>query len=205
MADVAPSSTPLKPSGFVGEPDVESYRPGEPRRRALLRGTIVHRLMQSLPDIPQERRADAAHRHIERQDKAGFSASERAEIAGQALAILDAPHFAVLFAPGSQAEVPIVGRVGGHTVTGIVDRLVVTPEAILIADYKTNRPAPRTLAETRERHPGYIRQLALYRAVLSRLYPGRLIRAALVWTDNAALSEIPAEVLDAALASLTNP
>ena len=42
---------------------------------------------------------------------------------------------------------------------------------MLIADYKTNRPAPQDLAETRSRHPGYVQQLALYRAVLMRLYP----------------------------------
>ena len=49
---------------------------------------------------------------------------------------------------------------------GQVDRLVVTPDAVLIADYKTNRPAPRSLAETQERYQSYIKQLALYRAVL---------------------------------------
>ena len=73
--------------------------------------------------------------------------------------MLDDPRFAALFAPGSRAEVPIVGRIEGRTVTGVVDRLVVTPDAVLIADYKTNRPAPRSLAETQEHYQGYIRQL----------------------------------------------
>ena len=77
------------------------------------------------------------------------------------------------------------------TVTGVVDRLVVTPDAVLIADYKTNRPAPRSLAETQQRYQGYIKQLALYRAVLTRLYPDRPVRAALVWTDVPDLGEIP--------------
>jgi ATP-dependent helicase/nuclease subunit A len=74
------------------------------------------------------------------------------------------------------------------------------PDAVLIADYKTNRPAPRTLADV---PPAYIRQLALYRAVLGGLYPERPVRAALVWTDTLALMEIPATSLDAALACLT--
>ena len=65
--------------------------------------------MQSLPDIPPERRAEAARRHIERQDT-DFSAAERDEIAAQVLAMLDDARFAALFAPGSRAEVPIVGR-----------------------------------------------------------------------------------------------
>jgi ATP-dependent helicase/nuclease subunit A len=198
-------AAPIRPSGFADDREAADWpRPREARQRAILRGNIMHRLMQSLPDIPPERRAEAARRHIARQ-KTDFSAAEQNAIAAQALAILDDPRFAPLFALGSRAEVPIVGRIGSQSVAGVVDRLVVTPATILIADYKTNRPAPRSAAETRTRHPGYIKQLALYRAVLSRLYPGRPIRAALVWTDIPELGEIPAEMLDAAIASLTSP
>jgi ATP-dependent helicase/nuclease subunit A len=87
----------------------------------------------------------------------------------------------------------------------VVDRLVVAPHEILIADYKTNRPAPRSLAETQEHYQSYVKQLALYRAVLMRIYPGRPVRAALVWTDIPDLAEIPAEALDAAASILTSP
>ncbi len=75
---------------------------------------------------------------------------------------------------------------------------------MLIADYKTNRPAPKSLDDARTRHADYVRQLALYRAVLMRLYPGRPVRAALLWTDTPDLMEIPAADLDAALAILTS-
>ena len=51
----------------------------------------------------------------------------------------------------------------------------------------------------------YLKQLALYRAVLRRIYPGRPVRAALLWTDVPDLMEISAEVLDRALATLTSP
>ncbi len=198
-------AAPIRPSGFVGDPPLaEPLHPGEARQRALLRGNIVHRLMQSLPDIPGERRAEAARRFIARQNT-DFSEAEQDEIASQALGMLADPRFAELFAPGSRAEVPIVGLVDGRIVTGVVDRLVVAPDAVLIADYKTNRPAPTSLAEIQERYPGYVAQLALYRAVLMRLYPGRPVRAALVWTDLPGLVEIPAEILDAALAGLTSP
>ena len=77
--------------------------------------------------------------------------------------------------------------------SGQVDRLVVTPDAVLIADYKTNRPAPRSLAETQARYRAMSTQLALYRAVLTQLYPDRPVRAALVWTDIPDLMEIPAD------------
>ena len=160
--------------------------------------------MQSLPDIPPERRSDAARQYIARQ-KTDFTEPECDTIVEQTLAVLADPRFAALFSPGSRAEVPIVGRVGKETVTGVVDRLVVAPDAILIADYKTNRVVPRSFAEMAERYQGYIKQLALYRAVLMQLYPDRPVRAALVWTAVPELGEIPQEALDAVRSSLTRP
>jgi ATP-dependent helicase/nuclease subunit A len=117
-----------------------------------------------------------------------------------ALRLIDEPRFAALFAPGSRAEVPIVGRLARPQemplqVSGQIDRLAVTAAEVLIGDYKTNRPAPRTLAKVPR---SYVRQLALYRAVLARLYPDRPVRAVLIWTDVPDLMELSAEVLDAA-------
>ena len=74
-------------------------------------------------------------------------------------------------------------------------------EAVLIADYKTNRPAPRRPADV---PPAYVDQLALYRAVLAELYPDKRIRAALVWTDVPDLMEVPDANLDAALVAITS-
>jgi ATP-dependent helicase/nuclease subunit A len=84
-------------------------------------------------------------------------------------------------------------------VSGQVDRLVVADDAVLIADYKTNRPAPHSLDEALAAHDGYVRQLALYRAVLGTIYPGRAIRTALIWTDTASLMDISLKTLDDAL------
>jgi ATP-dependent helicase/nuclease subunit A len=173
------------------------------RDQALARGVVVHRLLQSLPDIPSAARAEVARRHLART-ATEFSAEERDTILEQILLLLEDPRFAQLFLPGSRAEVSIVGRLNGGTlaVSGQVDRLAVTSDSVLIADYKTNRPAPRSIAEV---PPAYVRQLALYRAVLRRLYSGKRIRAALVWTDVPELMEISDARLDAALATITSP
>jgi ATP-dependent helicase/nuclease subunit A len=175
------------------------------RLKALARGTLVHRLLQALPAMPADRRAEAARRHLARA-AAPFSAPERDHMVAQVLAVLDDPRFGELFGPDSRGEVPIVGRVpmGGRTiaVSGQVDRLAVTAAGVLIADYKTNRPAPRRPDEV---PPGYVAQLALYRAVLRLIYPERPVRAALVWTDVPDLMEISGEALDRALAALTCP
>jgi len=124
------------------------------------------------------------------------------------LLVLDDARFGALFSGNSRAEVPIVGRLARGTVivSGQVDRLAVTADAVLIADYKTNRIARE---DGRQRPFGspqrfadvpapYIRQLALYRAVLAQLYPEKAIHAALLWTDTLDLMEIPAAMLDEA-------
>jgi ATP-dependent helicase/nuclease subunit A len=194
----------VSPSAAFEEEDGQSFAVGAAspaeRRRALARGRIVHRLMQSLPDIPQAGRK-AAIEHYLRSAAADFAPAERAEVAQRVLTILNDLIFADLFTPGSRAEVPIVGRIlrtGAPAVgvAGQVDRLAVTRDSVLIADYKTDRSAPRRLAEVPER---YIRQLALYRTVLGRIYPGRTIRAALIFTEGPAVIEVPASVLEASL------
>ncbi|MFL6821798.1 MAG: double-strand break repair helicase AddA [Xanthobacteraceae bacterium] len=179
-----------------------AFGSGVEREKALARGMLVHRLLQSLPDIPQATRAEAA-RHYLARSPAGFSAEERERMVEEIRRLLDDPRFAPLFLPGSRAEVPIVGRLkdGTLAVSGQVDRLAETDDSVLIADYKTNRPAPRHLADV---PPAYVSQLALYRAVLAQLYPEKRIRAALVWTNVPDLMEIPDAKLDAALLAITS-
>ena len=173
---------------------------GSTRKQALARGDAVHRLLQSLPELPPAARADAARRHLARR-RQDFEPEACEALLESVCAILVDPRFAQLFQEGSRAEVPIVGRIRRPglpplAVAGQIDRLAVTADAVLIADYKTNRPAPSRIEEV---PPPYVTQLALYRAVLADLYPGRSIRAALVWTDVPDLMEIPPDALDAAL------
>jgi ATP-dependent helicase/nuclease subunit A len=166
--------------------------------RALQRGRIVHRLLQALPAIAPERRAEAAKRPFSRTKD--FSDAERDVIIAEVMAVIDDPRFAPLFAESSRAEVPIVGVLSsGERVSGQVDRLAVTGTAVLIADYKSDRAVPQRIEDV---PPGYVRQLTLYRAVLQKLYPNHQVRTALVWTAVPALVELPAAALDAALSSV---
>ncbi len=196
---------PVSPSA-VFEDDVgaaTAYSRGSPaeRRKALARGRIVHRLMQSLPDVPEAARK-AAIEHYLKSAASDFTADEQAAMAQRVLVILNDLIFADLFAPGSRAEVPIVGRIARAGapplgVSGQVDRLAVSRNAVLIADYKTDRTPPSRLADVTEHYTG---QLALYRAVLSRIYPGKTIRTALIFTEGPVVIEVPDGTLDAALA-----
>ena len=105
--------------------------------------------------------------------------------------VLEHPDFAPLFGPGSRAEAPLTGLIEGpdgpEVVSGQVDRLLVTREAVYVIDYKTLRPPP----ETPEATPAaYLRQMSAYRAVLTQIFPDRPIRCALLWTDQARLMEL---------------
>jgi ATP-dependent helicase/nuclease subunit A len=187
-------------------PQRRSAAQKEAQAQAQARGTLIHRLLQSLPDIAPDRREAAAHGYLARAG-AAFSLDARNLFARQALAILADPRFAALFASGSRAEVPIVGRLvraSGEAlyVSGQIDRLAVTADAVLIGDYKTNRDPPGTVEEAVSDHPHYVGQLALYRALLGKIHPDRPIRAALVWTEIPALMELPAARLDEALARI---
>ena len=202
----APLAVPLSPSSAFDE-DISLIAPtagsAADRQKALERGRLVHRLMQSLPDIPHLRRKDAAERYLANA-ATDFAPAERAEMARQVLAILDDENFAEIFAPGSRAEVPIVGRIARAErdpipVAGQVDRLAFTGDTVLIVDYKTDRIVPDRLDAV---PPPYVTQLALYRAVLARVFPGKTVRAALLFTDGPKLMEVPAAVMDAALAKL---
>jgi len=87
-----------------------------------------------------------------------------------------------------------VGEIGpGLVLSGQIDRLLVTEREVLLVDFKTNRPAPRTPAETPE---PYLRQMAAYRQALGKIYPGKSIRSALVWTEGPRLMELPGGLLD---------
>jgi ATP-dependent helicase/nuclease subunit A len=194
----------LSPSQFYDETAPAPRTGGNGRRQALARGVAMHRLLQSLPMVAPEHRAAAARRYLSGKSQ-DLPADQCEELARGALAIIEHPGFAALFSSRSRAEVPIVGHIDHdgqrRAVTGVVDRLIVTEDAILIADFKTNRDPPETPAEVPD---GYVAQLALYRAVLARLYPGRPVRAALIWTEVPDLMEISDGAMDWAMATLTS-
>jgi ATP-dependent helicase/nuclease subunit A len=200
----------LSPSALAGEagfpaPAVLSAALGPEPNAALRRGRLVHRLLQSLPDHPPAGRLAVATRFLEAA-VGDLDAGWRAALLAEVLAVLADPGFAAVFGEGSRAEVEIAGTVttgrGEAVVSGRIDRLAVTPGRVLIVDYETNRPPPADLAGV---PPAYVAQLALYRLVLARLYPGRPVAAAILWTDRPALMEIPAAALDSAVSALSGP
>ena len=155
--------------------------------------------MQTLPDLALDRRTAAAEAYLALPGHE-LHHEQQAAILTETLSVLNDPNFAELFGPGSRAEVPMVGLLGPSddgkpvVVSGQVDRLLVSDAEIAVIDYKTNRPSPNSPDEV---PTVYLRQMATYRALLQAIYPGRNVRAALLWTDAARLMALPEALLDA--------
>ncbi len=176
-------------------PDQTALSPralGEQSRFA--RGRLVHALLEHLPEIAPGEQEGVARSFVAARG-ADLAPELREEIVAESLTIARDAAFAPLFQQGSLAEVPVVARIGGYDLEGQIDRLAIVADGLLIVDYKTNRPPPLTLDEVA---PAYIAQLAGYRKALEPMFPGRRLRAALLWTDGPRLMEIPSPLLDAA-------
>jgi len=200
--DPDPASRTLSaPSGLLG-PKTRVLAPFDPKREARLkRGRLIHSLLQYLPELPPASRSAAGAAFLARQTT--FTPAQRREMLKAAESILNDPEFSELFQPGSRAEAAVIGTSGrlpdGMIINGRVDRLVVTPERVLVIDFKTDQPAPDDVSGVAE---SYIVQMAAYCVVLERAYPGREIGAVLCWTDGPRMMRIPDAMLSEALNSV---
>lgn len=174
----------LRPSG-AREAACSPLRAAEGRR--FLRGNLTHKLLQTLPGVEKARRAETARLWLARYGLE-LSAEIRESILSETLAILDHPRYSAIFGPGSLAEAPVTGTIEGRgLVHGQIDRLLIGAEEILIIDFKTNRPPPKDPGLI---PPVYREQMEIYAAILRHIYPGRPVRAALLWTDGPVLMDI---------------
>jgi ATP-dependent helicase/nuclease subunit A len=182
MAEPTPSR-PLSPS-MPETADVPVRSPlGADMKDRFLRGTLIHKLLEVLPEHPADQRPAIAGQIL------GQPSYELADQIierwiAEVTAILDNPEYSAIFGENSLAEVPITGLAGDQPISGLVDRLVVEGERVLVIDYKTNRPPPKHADDI---PPAYTQQMATYRNLLRQIYPDHQIDCALLWTDGPTL------------------
>jgi len=127
-----------------------------------------------------------------------------AALARKARALLTRPELRLLFGPDSRGEVPILAQGTRHgapiTIAGRIDRLVVTPERVLIVDYKSDAAVPADAAGVPQ---AYLTQLGLYALVATQLFPGRPVQAAILWTGLESLMNLPPAQLAERVAGFT--
>lgn len=171
--------------------------------RAAERGRLTHRMLQILPDFPSHERREAAARYLSRAARF-WTEQERETQLAAVMRLLEEPGLAPVFADGSRGEVALMGtlRLGerDYAISGRIDRLAVSPDAVLLVDYKTNRSPPSDQQSVPLAHRA---QLAIYRDILKPLYPGRPIRAWLIYTETGQVIALDDQTLAQSLAEIT--
>ncbi|MEM1038112.1 MAG: double-strand break repair helicase AddA [Pseudomonadota bacterium] len=156
------------------------------------RGVLIHKLLELLPPHPPQDRHALAATHIANT----YSQLSQSNIAGlvhEVMGVLDDPRLAGCFDTEiSRAEVNIAGSIEltgqRRPVVGIIDRLAVFDDRVVILDYKTGGRIP---ASNEDVPMVYRRQMALYATVLKTIYPDHPVEAWLIWTGASAPSILP--------------
>jgi len=176
---------PLAPSAIAAD-DETAPPPSETMRAAARRGSLIHQLLERLAGVEPDARLYCAIRWLEQSAGVG-DAAERADIAAHVCEVLSYPDFAPLFGPGSLGEAPLAATLpDGRVIAGTVDRLLVEDERVLVIDFKTGR-----VPDSAESIPASHRaQMAAYSEALAVIFPGRTIRAALLYTAGPKLIEL---------------
>lgn len=188
---------PLAPSRPDEEEPAATSPAGRGDGKRFERGRLIHTLLEWLPDMPEDAREAAAKRYLARSGR--LEEPEVDTFWVEVERILNDVTFRPLFAPGSRAEVQVAGSVGARTISGQVDRLVITESEVMIVDYKTNRPPPRDTSGVPQ---VYLKQMGLYARALQGIYPEHKVRAALLWTDISLLMELDKSQMDEALKAI---
>ncbi len=159
-------------------------------------------MLELLPQLPPERRGDAAAALAETRG-AGLSPDRRQGLVTQVLGLLADPRLEALFGPESRAEAALAGTLPGamaRRVSGQVDRLAFTATDVLVADTDDGPPARHS-----GRSAGYVcwGSWRVYRALLAQLAPGRARALPADLHERTTVLEITDAQLDAALARIT--
>jgi ATP-dependent helicase/nuclease subunit A len=168
---------------------------GEPETDAKARGTALHLLLERLPGTAPDSWPARAAALI-------ADPALAADALGQLRAILAHPDLVPLFAPDTLPEVAVSAPWQGCILMGSIDRLVITPDRVLIVDYKSNTLIPDRADTIPE---GILRQLGAYAHMVAQIYPDRRIESAILWTRRPVLMPVDPEIVRQALQRTTIP
>jgi ATP-dependent helicase/nuclease subunit A len=168
------------------------------RETARLRGTLVHRLLETLPALPSDGRAKAA-RVIASAFSATLPAKERDDAVRAVLALLSSDVLPQFLHRGL-SEAGLAVKTDSAAILGQADRIFMAGNEITVLDYKSGALPPDAAP-----HRAHLAQLACYRLALQRLYPAAHVRAALLNTRDGTLIEAAGDALDTALAEIGRP
>lgn len=182
-----PLAKPYTPSKLEdADKDEDSVSPLKDNVNYYRRGSLIHKILQFLPADDSVDKSEVIAEYINK-NAPDFSTADKAQITQEILSLLAKEEYRELFGKDSRAEVPVFGEVGGKIISAQIDRLVVQKDKIIIVDFKTNRPAKKTLEETPD---SYIKQLDVYKKLISLIYSQHNIETYILWTNEARLMRV---------------
>ncbi|MFV1974067.1 MAG: UvrD-helicase domain-containing protein, partial [Thiohalobacterales bacterium] len=152
------------------------------------RGIAIHLMLDRLTRHPAAD-TDSLYIDIANRLQRDMNDAELQAWWNEARGIASHPGLSLLFDTGAylQAynEVPVQYLADARMVYGVIDRLVITDDSVLVIDYKSHRQAntdsiPQLMAD-------YRAQLDCYAQAVTRLWPSRTVRAGLLFTACAEL------------------
>ena len=177
---------PLTPSR-LDEEELPLISPiGESSKNTYKRGRIIHKLLEFLPDVEDDLRANVIEEFLAK-NATDINSAETNRIKAEVLKLFENEKFALLFSKNSKAEVPIMGMVDDKIISGQIDRLVVLNDKVMIVDFKTNRPAAISKENV---HKSYTKQLDAYVSLVEKIYPNKNVEAYILWTDTTNLMRL---------------
>lgn len=180
----SPLAKPYSPSKNMDDETEIVASPLEENGNFYKRGTVIHKLLQYISTVNITNRETAASLFLEKQ-LPEFSEKERQYIVKEVLNLCNT--YLDLFSTNSLPEVPIIGETDGKIISAKVDRLVICKDKIMIVDYKTNRPAAKNVSEVPEI---YLNQMAIYKKLLQKIYPDKIVETYLLWTNTCNMMKV---------------
>lgn len=172
-------SKPYTPSKIENDEDVDTISPLTEQGNYFKRGTIIHKLLQFLPQT-KENHKEIIAKYL---SQTGFSENQQKQIETEVLSLLNTTEFSDIFGQYSKAEVPIMGEINGRIFSAQIDRLIIMPDKIKIVDFKTNRRID-------EIPQAYVNQLKIYAELIKRIYPDKPVETYILWTNKLKLTRI---------------
>ncbi|MCR4300116.1 MAG: PD-(D/E)XK nuclease family protein, partial [Sulfuricaulis sp.] len=157
----------------------------------LRRGVVMHRMLERLASgQPRVIIEDALRRELgERLEESEFNSWWR-----EACRFIDQPSFRDFYDPAryqeAHNEMPILYRESGQDVYGVIDRLIIRENEVLLIDYKTHACA--TQENMAQLAQGYSEQMRFYAAGVRRLWPEKKLRMLLFFTACGGIVELSA-------------
>ncbi len=193
IVNVATTEHMIAPSlsFYAGNDSLHSVHDSDGIRR----GIAIHRALDLMSRVPPLS-ADQARQQIRHESALADDDSELDIWMDEACRTVNNMDFEQIFKPSSCRQVlnelPVMYKHNKASVYGVIDRVIINNDDILLIDYKTHQVEDHaeldTLVDT------YMNQMKLYRTGVEKLWPGLKIKSGLLFTHSARLIWIDQQI-----------